>query len=109
MRCSEPGGSALLGICHRTIRTTRPAEKLLFRLRKPLPADLASFGERFRAARIAQGQTQIEIGHKFGVSLPTVKFWEQNRTQPKPAVRTQVEAFLNGVRVANVDSTQQRT
>jgi len=96
MRCSEPGGMALLGICHRTIRTLQRPESTLFRLRKPLPTDPTSFGERFRVARVAQNQTQTEMAYKFGVSLSTVKFWEQNRTQPNAAVRYRVESFLKG-------------
>ena len=103
------GASALLGICHRTIHTLQRPQNKAFLLRKPLPADPASFGERFRAARVAQGDTQTEMARKFGVSLSTVKFWEQNRTQPKPAVRSQVEAFLNTVPVDNFLKAQRKT
>jgi len=35
------------------------------------------------------------MARKFGVSLSTVKFWEQDRTLPATKVRAQVEAFLN--------------
>jgi DNA-binding transcriptional regulator YiaG len=35
------------------------------------------------------------MARKFGVSFSTVKFWEQGRTQPIPAVRLQVEDFLS--------------
>jgi DNA-binding transcriptional regulator YiaG len=87
---------ALLGICHRTIRTVQRPQSKAFLLRKPLPADPASFGERIRAARVACGYTQSDMARKFGVSFSTVKFWEQGRTQPNPAVRFQIEAFLNG-------------
>lgn len=85
---------ALLGNCHRTIRAVQHPQSKAFLLRKPLPADPTSFAERFRAARVAQGYTQADMACKFGVSFSTVKFWEQGRTQPNPAVRLQVEAFL---------------
>jgi len=98
MRCSEPGVMALLGICHRTIHTVQRPQNKSFLLRKPLPLAPASFGERLRTARVAQGYTQMEVGHKFGVSLSTVKFWEQGRTQPTPPVRFQVESFLKDIR-----------
>jgi DNA-binding transcriptional regulator YiaG len=91
---------ALLGICHRTICTVQRPQSKAFLLRKPLPADLASFGERFRAARVALGCTQNEMARKFGVSFSTVKFWEQNRTQPAPAVRARVETFLHSAILA---------
>jgi transcriptional regulator with XRE-family HTH domain len=65
-------------------------------LRKPLPVDPASFGERFRAVRVSHGYTQADMAQKFGVSFSTVKFWEQGRTEPIPTVRFQVEAFLKG-------------
>ena len=97
------GASALLGICHRTIDTVQRPQNKAFLLRKPLPLDPTSFGERFRAARVAQGHTQTEMARKFRVSLSSIKFWEQNRTQPKPAVRADVEAFLNSACLANVD------
>jgi DNA-binding XRE family transcriptional regulator len=96
---------ALLGICHRTIRTVQRPQNKAFLLRKPLPTDPASFGERFRVARVANGYTQTEMGRKFGVSLSTIKFWEQNRTQPHPSVRADVEAFLKGVLVTTFDSS----
>jgi DNA-binding XRE family transcriptional regulator len=85
---------ALLGICHRTIRAVQRPQNKAFLLRKPLPARPTSFGERFRAARAAHGYTQMETAHKFGVSLSTIKFWEENRYQPNSAVRAEVEAFL---------------
>jgi DNA-binding XRE family transcriptional regulator len=85
---------ALLGICHRTIHTIQHPQNKALPLRKPLPRDPASFGERFRVARVAQGQTQTEMAHKFGASLSTVKFWEQSRTQPNATIRYHVEAFL---------------
>jgi DNA-binding XRE family transcriptional regulator len=105
MRCSEPGGSALLGICHRTIQTVQHPQNKAFLLRKPLPEDPASFGERLRVARVAQGYTQTEMARKFGVSLSSVKFWEQNRTKPAAAIRTQAEAFLNGAQSAKLLSS----
>ena len=85
---------ALLGIYHRTIHTLQRSQNKAFLLRKPLPADPESFGERFRATRVDHGYTQTEMARKFGVSLSTVKFWEQGRTHPNPPVRAQVEAFL---------------
>ena len=106
---SNPAGALLLGICHRTIHTVQRPQNKDFRLRKSLPTDPTSFGERFRVARVAQGRTQTEMARKFGVSLSSVKFWEQNRIQPKPVVRVEVEAFLKGVRLVNLDSTQQST
>jgi transcriptional regulator with XRE-family HTH domain len=46
------------------------------------------------------------MAHKFGVSLSTVKFWEQDGTQPAAAVRAHVEAFLNTASVDNFLKTQ---
>jgi len=109
MRCSEPGGMALLGICHRTIHTVQRPQNKAFLLRKALPADPASFGERFRVARVGQGRTQTEMARKFGISLSAVKFWEQDRTQPAAAVRAQVEAFLNTAPPDNLLKTQRGT
>jgi len=86
---------ALLGICHRTIHTNQRPQNKAFLLRKPLPAAPASFGERFRVARVGQGHTQTEMARKFGVSLSAIKFWEQDRTHPDTAVRTQIKVFLN--------------
>jgi DNA-binding transcriptional regulator YiaG len=106
MRCSEPGGMALLGICHRTIHIIQRPQNKVFRIRKPLQADSESFAERLRATRIRYGVTQTKMAGKFRVSLSTVKFWEQGRTQPNPAVRAQVDAFLNGARLANAESAQ---
>jgi DNA-binding transcriptional regulator YiaG len=94
MRCSEPGGMALLGICHRTIHTNQRPQNKRVSFRKPLPINPASYGERFRIARVTQGYTQTGIARRFGVSLSTVKFWEQNRTQPNPEIRSQVEVFI---------------
>ena len=88
---------ALLGICHRTIHTVQRPEDEAFLLRKPLPVTPVSFGERIRAARLAKGYTQTEMARKFGVSLSSVKFWEQGRTQPLPTMRHQVEAFLKQI------------
>jgi DNA-binding XRE family transcriptional regulator len=88
---------ALLGNCHRTIRTVQHPQSKAFLLRKSLPVEPASFGERFRAVRVAQGYTQADMARKFGVSFSTVKFWEQDRTQPLPPVRVQVETFLSGI------------
>jgi len=98
---------ALLGISHRTIHTVQRPQNKAFLLRKPLPAFPTAFCERLRLARVAQGYTQTELAHKFGVSLSSVKFWEQNRTQPSPVVRAQVEAFVNAARLAIADSNQQ--
>ena len=103
-----PHVMALLGICHRTIHTVHRPQNKAFLLRKPLPPDPASFGARFRVARVAQGHTQTEMACKFGVSLSTVKFWEQGRTQPNPSVRAQVEAFLNNARLANSEISPTR-
>jgi len=100
---------ALLGISHRTIHTVQRPQNKAFLLRKPLPAFPASFGKRLRLARVAQGYTQTELAHKFGVSLSSVKFWEQNRTQPAAVVRAQVEAFVNAARLAIADSNQQHS
>ena len=101
----EPSRTALLGICHRTIHTVQRRQNKAFLLRKPLPADPESFAERFRARRVAHGHTQTEMACKFEISLSTVKFWEQGKTQPTQSVRAQVEAFLNGVRLAKSGST----
>jgi DNA-binding transcriptional regulator YiaG len=98
----------LLGSCNRTIRTHKRPETRAFLLRKPLPADPTSFGERIRVARVAKGYTQTEMAHKFGVSLSTVKFWEQNRTEPNPTVRYHVEAFLKGHAETTAQSVQHR-
>ena len=95
---------ALLGNCHRTIHTVQHPQNKAFLLRKPLPADPASFGERFRAARVACGYTQADMARKFDVSFSTVRFWEQGRTQPMPTMRYQVEAILNEAPFANSDS-----
>jgi ribosome-binding protein aMBF1 (putative translation factor) len=94
MRCSEPGGMALLGICHRTIHTAQRPQNKAFLLRKPLMETPFSFGERLRLSRVLKGYTQHEIACKFGVSLSAIKFWEQNRHQPDRAVLPRVEAFL---------------
>jgi DNA-binding XRE family transcriptional regulator len=88
---------APLGNCHRTIHTVQRPQNKDYLLRKPLPAQPATFGDRFRATRVAHGHTQTEIGRKLGVSLSTVKFWEQDRTLPATKVRAQVQAFLNTV------------
>jgi DNA-binding transcriptional regulator YiaG len=88
---------ALLGNCHLTIHTVQRPQNKDFLLRKPLPTQPATFGERFRAARVAHGHTQTEIARKFDVSLSTVKIWEQDRTLPATKVRAQVQAFLNTV------------
>jgi len=85
----------LLSNYHQTIHTVQRPQNKDFLLRKPLPIDPATFGERLRAARVAQGYTQTEVARKFGVSLSSVKFWEQNRTQPMPAIRALVEVFAN--------------
>src|SRR4030095_13238090 len=86
--------------CHRTIRTVRRSQNKDFLLRKSLPIHPATFGEQLRAARVAQGYNQIQVAHKFGVSLSSVKFWEQNRTHPKPSLRTFVRAFVNDAKLA---------
>ena len=97
----------LLGSCNRTIYARQQPETAQFRLRKPLPADPTSFGERFRAARVAGGHTQTEMARKFGVSLSTIKFWEQSRTQPNPTVRYHVEVFLKSPPETTAQSAQQ--
>ena len=89
---------ALLGNCHRTIRAVQRPQSKAFLLRKPLPSDPTSFAERLRAARVARGYTQTEMARKFGVSLSSVKFWEQGRTPLAPTTLYQVEFFLNGSR-----------
>jgi transcriptional regulator with XRE-family HTH domain len=64
---------------------------------------------RQRIGGLAQGHTQTQIACKFGVSLSTVKFWEQDRTQPATNVRAQVQAFLSTVPLANFPETQRGT
>ena len=91
---------ALLGSCHRTIHTVQRPQNKAFLLRKPLPATPASFGERLRAARISHGYTRTEMARKLSVSLSAIKFWEQDRYQPKPAVGIQVGAFLKSCEAA---------
>jgi DNA-binding transcriptional regulator YiaG len=97
----------LLGIYNRTIRTVQRPQNKAFLLRKPLPGDPESFGERFRVARVALGKTQTEMAHKFGVSLSSVKFWEQGRTHPIASARAEVEAFLKRVQSGDPGSAQQ--
>jgi DNA-binding transcriptional regulator YiaG len=99
---------ALLGICHRTIHTVQRPQNKAFLLRKPVPADPTSFGERLRVARVALGHTQTEMARKFDVSLSTVKFWEQGRTQPRASVLAEVEAFLSVFPVGSSGTAQQR-
>jgi DNA-binding XRE family transcriptional regulator len=109
MRCSEPGGMALLGICHRTIHTVKRPQNKAFPLRKPLPGASASFGDRLRLSRLSHGYTQHEIACKFGVSLSAIRFWEQNRYQPNDTIHAQVEAFLKTPPLDNFLKTQRRT
>jgi DNA-binding transcriptional regulator YiaG len=105
MRC-EPGGMALLGSYSRTIHTHKRPETRSFLLQKLHPAEPASFEEPFRATRVVRGYTEVEMARKFGVSLSTVKFWEQNRTEPKPTVRYHVEAFLKSQAQTTAESAQ---
>jgi DNA-binding XRE family transcriptional regulator len=85
----------LLGNCHRTIRSTQRPQNKDFLLRKPLPANPISFGEKLRNARVARGYTQAELAKEFGVSFSTIKYWEQDRTRPMPTLYGRVECFIN--------------
>jgi len=43
---------------------------------------MKSFGDRLRAARIAAGMTQEQLGFALGVTKSSVSAWENNRETP---------------------------
>jgi transcriptional regulator with XRE-family HTH domain len=53
---------------------------------------MKSFGDRLRAARIAAGMTQEQLGFALGVTKSSVSAWENDRETPGfkllPALRT---------------------
>lgn len=62
-------------------------------------ADMKSFGDRLRAARVAAGMTQEQLGFALGVTKSSVSAWENNRETPGfrllPALRTALGSSLD--------------
>ena len=62
-------------------------------------ADMKSFGDRLRAARIAAGMTQEQLGFALGVTKSSVSAWENDRETPGfrllPALRTALGCSLD--------------
>jgi len=48
----------------------------------PQATPMNSFGDRLRAARIATGMTQEQLGFALGVTKASVSGWENNREAP---------------------------
>ena len=62
-------------------------------------ADMKSFGDRLRAARIAAGMTQEQLGFALGVTKSSVSAWENDREAPGfrllPVLRTALGCSLD--------------
>jgi len=61
--------------------------------------DMNSFGDRLRAARIAAGMTQEQLGFALGVTKSSVSAWENERETPGfrllPSLRTALGTSLD--------------
>jgi transcriptional regulator with XRE-family HTH domain len=57
-------------------------------------ADAEAFAERLRELRKASGMTQIEFAKRIGISLNTVSYWENARTQPMPEKMAKIASEL---------------
>jgi len=61
--------------------------------------DMKSFGDRLRAARVAAGMTQEQLGFALGVTKSSVSAWENERETPGfrllPSLRTALGASLD--------------
>ena len=71
-------------------------------------ADMKSFGDRLRAARIAAGMTQEQLGFALGVTKSSVSARENDRETPGfrllPALRTALGCSLDELIVGPVAS-----
>lgn len=72
---------------------------------------MKSFGDRLRAARIATGMTQEQLGFALGVTKSSVSAWENDRETPGfrvlPALRTALGRSLDEL-VCGQDAPQAR-
>lgn len=65
-------------------------------------------GDRIRAARIARGWSQGQLGREAGVSQTGISSWERNRTEPtRDDVKRLARAL--GVRVDAIEATSHET
>jgi transcriptional regulator with XRE-family HTH domain len=56
----------------------------------------ATFGDRLALAREAAGLSQVQLAHKLGVRVQTLRNWEDDRSEPR-ANRLQMLAGMLGV------------
>jgi len=68
---------AALPICHRVLRTPRPAEKPWFYPRNP-----QSLGERLKQRRLDRGFSQEQLANALGTTSASVSQWERDTALP---------------------------
>ncbi len=57
--------------------------------------DAATLGDRLMAAREAAGLTQSKLARLIGVRMPTLRGWEEDRTEPRANKLSMVSGVLN--------------
>lgn len=58
-------------------------------------ADAATLGDRLVAAREAAGLSQSALARLIGIRLPTLRGWEEDRTEPRANKLAMVSGVLN--------------
>jgi|ERR1041385_4260338 DNA-binding XRE family transcriptional regulator len=95
MRCSEPGGMALLPFYRRTLNAQKPLQRRVLRLTKPYPTTPATVGEQLRKWRIDSCLTLREAGKRLGVDLSTYNHWESGKFSPGRSRWSKIATVLN--------------
>lgn len=60
----------------------------------PRAVGMKSFGDRLRAARVAVGMTQEQLGFALGVTKSSVSAWENNRETPSFRLLPELRSVL---------------
>ena len=88
---------ALLGICDRTIKTHWTPRRRVYRLNKPYPTKVHTFGELLRKKRLDSSFTQPQLALKLGVPQSSIDKWESDKTTPPRRYRAAITDFLGFV------------
>jgi transcriptional regulator with XRE-family HTH domain len=57
--------------------------------------ETSTFGDRLVAARESVGMTQVQLAHRLGVKLQTLRNWEEDRSEPRANKLQMVAGMLN--------------
>jgi DNA-binding XRE family transcriptional regulator len=79
-----------LGFCE--IEISVPGLK--FRAGKKYPASLTTLGDHIKRKRLDLGLWQKDVAERIGVSIDSITFWENNRSQPQIQFYPKIIKFL---------------